>query len=156
MLKWQSFKRFCDEQFPDVKFKNDVQRRAFLVKKGLKFQKDEKGVEGVVTPKHGEDEKEIKVGKRLSADKIKQEDFGDGSEFGREQREAAHLKNASGLAIQSNSQDRSKIVIPIKCYSLQSCLFYSSSSLAWVLINPTKQFLQVFSLSLQKKTHVIT
>lgn len=100
-------KRFCDLNFPEVKFANDVSRRAFLVKKNIRLQKDDKGAEGVCVPKAGADpdeEKEIKIGKRLSASKIRQEDFGDGSGFSREQRESAHAKNSAGLMVQSNSQ----------------------------------------------------
>lgn len=78
-MKWQSLKRFCDENFPEMRFKNDVQRKAF--KKDIRPQKDDQGVEEVVQLRDGEDEKEIKVGKRLSAAKIRQADFGDGSEF---------------------------------------------------------------------------
>ncbi len=106
-MVWQSFKRFCDINFPDQKFKNDAQRRAFLLKKELKFQKDDRNVEGVCVPKSGVDmdeEKEIKIGKRLSASKLKQEDYGDGTGFSKEQREAAHLKNSALLAVNSVSQ----------------------------------------------------
>jgi len=103
-MKWQSLKRFCDENFPEMKFKNDVQRKAFLVKKDIRLQKDDKGVEGVVQLRDGEDEKEIKVGKRLSAAKIRQADFGDGSEFDRETRENYHQKNSKGLTVASNTQ----------------------------------------------------
>ena len=84
-----------------------LRRRAFLLKKNMKFQKDDRGVEGVCVPKSGvdmEDEKEIKIGKRLSASKLKQEDYGDGSGFSKEQREAAHRKNSALLAVQSVSQ----------------------------------------------------
>ena len=90
-----------------MKFKNDAQRRSFLLKKNLKFQKDDKGVEGVCVPKNGngDDEKEIKVGKRLSSSKIRQEDYGDGSEFSKDQLQAAKAKNSAGLAVQAVSQD---------------------------------------------------
>lgn len=90
-----------------MKFKNDAQRRSFLLKKNLKFQKDDKGVEGVCVPKNGngDDEKEIKVGKRLSSSKIRQEDYGDGSEFSKDQLQMAQAKNSAGLAVQAVSQD---------------------------------------------------
>ena len=107
VMTWQSFKRFCDLNFPDMKFKNDAQRRSFLLKKNMKFQKDDKGVEGVCVPKNGngDDEKEIKVGKRLSSSKIRQEDYGDGSEFSKDQLQMAQAKNSAGLAVQAVSQD---------------------------------------------------
>ncbi|CAJ1372605.1 unnamed protein product [Effrenium voratum] len=66
VLTWQSLKRFCDLNFASKKFKNDQQRKAFLLKQNIRLQKDERGVEGVAVAKDGaSDEKEIKIGKRL-------------------------------------------------------------------------------------------
>lgn len=104
VMKWQTMKAFCDENFPGQKFK-DAQRKSFLVKRGLRIQKDEKGIEGVAMAKDGQEgTKEIKVGKRFSAAKIRQEDFGDGTDFSKEAREAAHIKNTRNLNVQSNSK----------------------------------------------------
>lgn len=95
-------KKFCDREFPDQKFRNDTARKQFLLNKGLRLQKDDKGVYGVVQAKEGhEDSKEIRIGKRLSSSKIKQENF---SDRGREERDAAHRKNSQNLHVQSNSK----------------------------------------------------
>ena len=89
-----------------MKFKNDMARRSFLLKRGIKLQKDDAGQDGVCVPKegHGEDEKEVRVGKRLSSSKIRQEDFSD-DHFTKEQREAARAKNSAGLTVAANSKD---------------------------------------------------
>ena len=108
VLVWKSLKKFCDERYPEQKFRNDAQRRSFLVKAGVKLQKDDTGREGVATPKSGEggEEKEIKVGKRLAASKIKLLDYGDGSDFKKGDISDAHAKNASGLRVAANDEDR--------------------------------------------------
>ena len=106
-MTWQSLKRFCDLRHPEQKFRNDSQRKAFLVRNGVRLQKDEQGREGVVVTKSGEaagEEKEIKVGKRLSAAKIRQLDYGDGSDFKKEDVSEAHDKNARGLQITANEE----------------------------------------------------
>ena len=92
--------------FPETKFKNDSSRKQFLTKRGVRFQKDENGVEGVATARDGEDEKEIKIGKRLSADKVKVQDFGDGTEFGPDALQQAHARHSRGLAVECNTQAR--------------------------------------------------
>ena len=108
VLVWKSLKKFCDERFPEQKFKNDAQRRSFLIKSGIKLQKDDTGREGVATPKSGEggEEKEIKVGKRLAASKIKLMDYGDGTDFKKSDIADAHAKNAAGLHVAANDEDR--------------------------------------------------
>ena len=111
-MKWQSLKRFCDLNFPDITFKNDAMRRQHVLKKGLKIQKDDKGADGVCIPKEGDanpdEEKEMRVGKRLEASKLRQEDWGDGAGT-KEQREANHARNSAGLAVESNRQDPTNI-----------------------------------------------
>lgn len=104
-LTWYSLKRFCDEKFPSQKFKNDQQRKTFCLKKGLKLQKDDLGVEGIAVPKEGDgDKKELKIGKRISASRLKQEDHG--SDFNRDAVKATHAKNtADACAVQLNSKD---------------------------------------------------
>lgn len=66
-----------------------------MLKQGLRVQKDENGVEGVVTEKEGcSDEKEIKIGQRLSASKVKQQDWGDApSKLALNQEHERHSKN---------------------------------------------------------------
>lgn len=102
-------KRFCDLNFPTEKFKNDAQRKAFLLKKNVKLQKDEHGVEGVAVAKEGDakpgEEKEIKIGKRMSADKIRREDYGDGVDT-RDQRDTSHQRMLNALVVHGNSQAR--------------------------------------------------
>ncbi len=76
-----------------------------MLKKGLKLQKDENGVDGIATPKNGDSEtKEIRVGKRLSASKIKNMDFGDDPD--KNELNAQMEKNRSGLAVTANSKAR--------------------------------------------------
>lgn len=91
--------------YPDQKFKNDAQRKQFLLKRDIRLQKDEHGVEGVAIARDGagEEEKEIKVGKRLSANRIRQEDWGDGA-GSREQRETAFGKMNANLRVHGNTQ----------------------------------------------------
>lgn len=105
VMTWYSLKRFYDERYPSQKFKNDQQRKSFCLKRGLKLQPDERGVEGIAVPKNGDDEKELKVGKRISASRLKQEDHG--SEYDKEAVKANHAKNvANSCNVQVNSQDR--------------------------------------------------
>ena len=71
----------------------------------------------------GEDqEKEIKIGRRVSAGKIKQEDLGDGSEYSKEDVAALRAKNAKGLTMNVNTQD------VLAQGSLVSCFFLLSLS----------------------------
>ena len=103
VMKWQSLKRLCDQNFPDKKFRNDTARRAFLVKKGVKLQKDNTGVEGVAVPKDDShhEEKEIKIGKRLAASKIRQADYGE--DASKSAVKEAHQANSRGLVINNNT-----------------------------------------------------
>lgn len=107
-------KRFCDENFPDEKFRNDSTRKQFLLKRGFKLQKDDTGIEGVAVPKEGHgdgnDEKEIKIGKRLSASKVRVEDWGEGGADTRDQREASRNKMLGAIKVQANSQARVLVV----------------------------------------------
>ncbi|CAE7868158.1 unnamed protein product, partial [Symbiodinium necroappetens] len=132
IYKWQSLKKFTDTNYPSEKFKNDAQRRAFCVRMGVKLQVDDRGVEGVAMPKNGakpqielvwwhfsvptdvpyhavlsseDEEKEIKIGRRISSGKIRQEDLGDGSEYTRDEIAALRAKNAKGMAMNLNSKD---------------------------------------------------
>ena len=103
---WTSVKKFCDDNYPKMSFRNDAARKAHLLRHNIRLQKDENGVEGVCIPKAGsEDTKEIKVGKRMAASKIKQQDLGDGSDYGREQIKALQASNAKHLKVESNKQD---------------------------------------------------
>ena len=105
VLVWTSLKKFCDSNYPEQKFRNDQQRKAFVLKKGLKIQKDEHGVEGIATSKEGtSDTKEIRVGKRLSASKIKQLNFG-GEDADKAEMNIQNEKNKAGLTVNSNAKD---------------------------------------------------
>ena len=98
-------KKFCDSHYGEIKFKNDAQRRAHLVRKGVKLQRDESGTEGVCVAANGDDEKQIKVGKRLSATKARQMDLGEPGEYTKAEIADLHEKNASKLKVQANSKD---------------------------------------------------
>ena len=55
-----------------MKFKNDDARKKHCIKKGLEIQRDDEGRDGIAVSKAGDaDTKEIRVGKRLSATKVK-------------------------------------------------------------------------------------
>ncbi len=115
VLVWTSLKKFCDGNYPDQKFRNDQQRKAFVLKKGLKIQKDEHGVEGIATAKEGtSDTKEIRVGKRLSASKIKQLDFG-GEDADKAEMNQQNEKNKAGLQVHSNAKDRTHMMSHVTC-----------------------------------------
>ncbi|OLQ14908.1 hypothetical protein AK812_SmicGene907 [Symbiodinium microadriaticum] len=101
VLTWRSLKKFTDTEFPDQQFKNDSMRRAFLVRRGYKIQKDENGKEGVAIGGEGE-EKQIKIGKRLASSKLKQEELPE--DISKEQVAAMRAKNAAGLAIAMNDK----------------------------------------------------
>lgn len=105
-MVWVSLRKFCDTHFPSMKFKNDSQRKAHLLKRGIKIQPDESGVDGVAVPKDGPDaeQKEIRVGKRLSATKIKQMNFG-GEDYDRQELLAQQAKHSKGLGVECNSKD---------------------------------------------------
>ena len=103
VMIWFSLKRFTDSRFPEQS--NDAQRRAFLIRKGIALQKDENGVEGVAVPKGGGAEKEIKVGRRMSASKLKQQNLGDGADYSKEEIADLRAKNSAGLKVASNSEE---------------------------------------------------
>ena len=108
---WQSLEKFCDDNFADVKFRNDSMRKAFLVRKGIQIQQDDKGRDEVCTPKSGSaEEKEIKIGKRLAASKVRQMDCGDGSDFSRSEIAELHEKQRKGLKVNANSKDACQFV----------------------------------------------
>ena len=87
-----------------MKFKTDEARKKYVVKKGLKVQKDEHGREGVAMAKDGADDtKEIRVGKRLSASKLKRFSYGEDAD--RNEMAAQHLKNSSNLKVAVNTKD---------------------------------------------------
>ncbi|CAE7840031.1 unnamed protein product [Symbiodinium sp. CCMP2592] len=111
-MTWRSVKKFCDDEYPSMTFRNDSQRKAFIVRQGFRLQADDKGVEGVVTAKDADDLKEIKVGKRLAASKIRTQDLEDASDYSREQIAAMQAKNAAGLAIQMNEEDVNASKLP--------------------------------------------
>lgn len=75
------------------------------MKRGIKLQKDENGIEGVATPKHNtnEGEKEIKVGKRLAASKLRQFDYGDNPSKSAVKEE--HKNNCRNLTVNTNAQE---------------------------------------------------
>ena len=99
-------KSFCDEEFPDKKFKGDAARKQFLEQKGVRLQKDELGELGVAIPKDGKaNQKEIRVGTRVGASNLKIHDYGDGT-GNKEDFERQMEKNRSNLGVRSNSKDR--------------------------------------------------
>ena len=103
MFTWQSLKAFCNKEFPKKVFKSDNARKAWVLKKGLRLQKDERGTEGVAIPKS--DEKEIRLGKRAvgnedpSAGLRRWLGVRKGGLF-----DGAHQKNASCLTVPASSQ----------------------------------------------------
>lgn len=103
-MTWMSLKKFCDTNYPDTKFKNDSQRKAFVVKKGLTIQKDEDGRDGIAVAAEGDtDTKQIRVGKRLSASKIKRLQYEEDAD--KNEIQAQNLKNASNLKVNVNTKD---------------------------------------------------
>lgn len=104
VMVWHSLKKFCDDSYPEMKFKTDEARKKYVIKKGLKVQKDEHGREGVAMAKDGADDtKEIRVGKRLSASKLKRFSYGEDAD--RNEMAAQHLKNSSNLKVAVNTKD---------------------------------------------------
>ena len=113
---WHSLKRFCDDNFPNSTFRNDAQRKAYLLRQGIALQPDENGVEGVAVAKSGnDDQKEIKIGKRLAASKMRQEDV---SELGRDEIDKIRKKNEQGLNVAAPTQD-----IAISSYFHLPCIW---------------------------------
>ena len=103
-MVWTSLKKFCDQHYPEQKFRNDSQRKAFVIKKGLQIQKDENGKEGVAVCKDGDsDTKEIRIGKRLSATKTKEFEYGE--DHDKNDIAAQNAKNAAGLTVNVNTKD---------------------------------------------------
>ena len=80
VMIWFSLKRFTDSRFPEQSFKNDAQRRAGA-------------------------EKEIKVGRRMSASKLKQQNLGDGTDYSKEEIAGLRAKNSAGLKVATNSEE---------------------------------------------------
>ena len=104
-MTWKSLKKFCDENFSDVKFKSDDARKKFLGKKGITIQRDDQGRDGVAVAKDGDsDTKEIRVGKRLSATKVKSMEYSDEAEA-RSSMAAQHDKHIAKLNVHMNSKD---------------------------------------------------
>ena len=89
-------------------FRNDAARKAFLVRQGLRLQADDTGAEGVVTAKDGDEVKELRVGKRMAASKIRAQHLEDAADMTREQINQLHNKNAAGLSVEVNDEDRSQ------------------------------------------------
>lgn len=118
VLLWRTLKSFCEEHYPDKKFKGDAARKQFLEQRGVMLQKDEHGELGVATPKDGKaDQKEIRVGKRIAASKLKIHDYGDGSGC-REDLERQMMKNKANLGVKSNSQDCSGVGLKLAAVTL--------------------------------------
>ena len=106
VMVWTSLQKFCSQNFPSHKFKSDAARKAFLEKRGVVLQNDENGIPGVAVPKEGDgdlEQKEIRIGKRLSATKVKQMTYDE--DIDRGVLNAQHNKNAGNLRVQSNSKD---------------------------------------------------
>jgi hypothetical protein len=100
---WQSLKKFSDTNYPDKQFRNDAARKQYLMKKGVKIQPDDQGHDGVAVAKEGEEEKEIRMGKRLAASKLRQFDYG--SEPNKEDLKKQMEKNSAGLTVSGNTKD---------------------------------------------------
>ena len=117
-MTWTSLKKFCEQNYPDLKFKSDDARRKHCLKKGLKIQKDDEGREGIAVARDGDaDTKEIRVGKRMSASKLKQMDYGEDPDKGEVAAQLA--KNTSGLKITMNSKDWAALGSPIQVPFIQ-------------------------------------
>lgn len=105
VVTWTSLKKFCDEHYPDLKFKNDDARKKHCIKKGLEIQRDDEGRDGIAVSKAGDaDTKEIRVGKRLSATKVKSMKYAE--DVDKNELAAQHSKNAANLKVNTNSKDR--------------------------------------------------
>ena len=85
-------------------FRNYAARKAFVIRQGLKLQADDAGIEGVVTAKDSDDVKELKVGKRIAASKIRAQHLEDAADMSREQINQMHAKNAAQLAVEVNDE----------------------------------------------------
>ena len=101
---WRSVKKFCSDEYPGMVFRNDAARKAFVIRQGLKLQADDAGIEGVVTAKDSDDVKELKVGKRIAASKIRAQHLEDAADMSREQINQMHAKNAAQLAVDVNDE----------------------------------------------------
>ncbi|CAE7425754.1 unnamed protein product [Symbiodinium necroappetens] len=102
---WRSVRKFCQDEYPGMVFRNDAARKAFVIRQGLKLQADDAGIEGVVTAKDSDDMKELKVGKRIAASKIRAQHLEDAADMSREQINQMHAKNAAQLAVEVNDED---------------------------------------------------
>lgn len=88
-----------------MKFKNDDARKKHCIKKGLEIQRDDEGRDGIAVSKAGDaDTKEIRVGKRLSATKVKSMKYAE--DVDKNELAAQHSKNAANLKVNTNSKDR--------------------------------------------------
>ena len=101
---WRSVKKFCSDEYPGMVFRNDAARKVFVIRQGLKLQADDAGIEGVVTAKDSDDVKELKVGKRIAASKIRAQNLEDAADMSREQINQMHAKNAAQLAVEVNDE----------------------------------------------------
>ena len=70
---WMSFQAYLEKHYAkqSKRLKNDADRRKFLHSKGVKFQKDNAGVEGVAVSKDEPGTKSIRVGTNISVTKEK-------------------------------------------------------------------------------------
>ncbi|CAE7254075.1 unnamed protein product, partial [Symbiodinium sp. KB8] len=104
-MVWRSVRKFCQDEYPGMVFRNYAARKAFVIRQGLKLQADDAGIEGVVTAKDSDDVKELKVGKRIAASKIRAQHLEDAADMSREQINQMHAKNAAQLAVEVNDED---------------------------------------------------
>lgn len=68
----------------------------------MKLQEDDQGIEGVAVAKEGDEEKEIRMGKRLAASKLRQFDFG--SDPNKQDLTKQMEKNKAGLSVNANTK----------------------------------------------------
>ena len=94
-----------------MKFRNDQARKSHVLKKGLKLQRDENGIDGIAVAVDDSESKEIRVGKRISASKLKNMDFGEDPD--RDQINSLNEKNKQNLNVSTNSKARSVLHIPL-------------------------------------------
>jgi len=87
-----------------MKFRNDQARKSHVLKKGLKIQRDENGIDGIAEKVDDSESKEIRVGKRISASKLKNMEFGEDAD--RDQINSLNEKNKQNLAVSTNSKAR--------------------------------------------------
>lgn len=98
-----SLKRFCETNYPNVSFKTDKQRKEYVEKRGLVIQKDDNGRDGIAVSRDDDECKEIRVGKRLSASKLKRMEYDELAS--KDEINNQHDKNSLKLNIKMNSKD---------------------------------------------------